>query len=124
MSAQITVHVAGDERSVPGGTTAAELFDGDRAVVVARVNDELRDLAHLLNDGDLVEPVRVDEPDGLAVLRHSAAHVLAQAVQEINPQAKLGIGPPIRDGFYYDFDVEVPSTPEDLNSPTSPTSAS
>ncbi|MBP6994666.1 MAG: threonine--tRNA ligase [Phycicoccus sp.] len=116
MSAQITVHVAGDERSVPGGTTAAELFDGDRAVVVARVNDELRDLAHLLNDGDLVEPVRVDEPDGLAVLRHSAAHVLAQAVQEINPQAKLGIGPPIRDGFYYDFDVEVPFTPEDLKS--------
>ena len=116
MSAQITVHVAGDERSVPGGTTAGELFDGDRTVVVARVNGELRDLAHLLNAGDVVEPVRIDEPDGLAVLRHSAAHVLAQAVQQVNPQAKLGIGPPIRDGFYYDFDVDVPFTPEDLKS--------
>ena len=73
-----------------------------------------RDLAHVLADGDVVEPVTAAEQDGLDVLRHSAAHVLAQAVQEVHPDAKLGIGPPIRDGFYYDFDVETPFTPEDL----------
>ncbi len=114
MSASITVSVAGVERSVAAGTTAAALFEGDRAVVVARVDGELRDLAHVLAEGDAVEPVRVDEPDGLAVLRHSCAHVLAQAVQQVNPDAKLGIGPPIRDGFYYDFKVDTPFTPEDL----------
>jgi threonyl-tRNA synthetase len=103
-----------DPRAVPTGTTAADVFGDDRSVVVARVNGELRDLAHQLADGDVVEPVTVDSPDGLAVLRHSAAHVLAQAVQEINPKARLGIGPPIRDGFYYDFDVETPFTPDDL----------
>ncbi|HEY7717914.1 MAG TPA: threonine--tRNA ligase [Pedococcus sp.] len=114
MSAQITVHVAGDERSVPEQTTAADLFAGDRAVLVARVNGELRDLAHVLADGDVVEPVTAQEQDGLDVLRHSAAHVLAQAVQEVNPKARLGIGPPVRDGFYYDFDVAEPFSPEDL----------
>ncbi len=114
MSAQITVVVAGSERSVPEATTAGQLFDGRREVVVARVNGELRDLAHVLAEGDEVEPVRIDEPDGLAVLRHSCAHVLAQAVQQVDPEAKLGIGPPIRDGFYYDFKVDTPFTPEDL----------
>ena len=114
MSAQITVNIAGSERSVPEQTTAADLFGDDRAVLVARVNGELRDLAHVLADGDTVEPVTAAEQDGLDVLRHSTAHVLAQAVQEVNPQAKLGIGPPIRDGFYYDFDVETPFNPEDL----------
>ncbi len=114
MSASITVSVAGNERSVAEATTAADLFAEDRAVVVARVNGELRDLAHVLADGDAVEPVRIDDPDGLQVLRHSCAHVLAQAVQQVNPDAKLGIGPPIRDGFYYDFDVATPFTPEDL----------
>ena len=114
MSAQITVHLAGDARSVPETTTARALFEGQRDVVVARVNGELRDLAHVLAEGDVVEPVHIDSEDGLAVLRHSCAHVLAQAVQAVNPSAKLGIGPPIRDGFYYDFDVENPFTPEDL----------
>ncbi len=114
MSASITVSVAGSERSVGEQTTAGELFEGRREVVVARVNGELRDLAHELADGDVVEPVAVTEPDGLQVLRHSCAHVLAQAVQQVNPEAKLGIGPPIRDGFYYDFDVATPFTPEDL----------
>jgi threonyl-tRNA synthetase len=114
VSAQITVTVAGAERSVPESTTAAELFEGDRAVLVARVNGELRDLAHPLVDGDIVEAVTAQEQDGLDVLRHSAAHVLAQAVQEVNPSARLGIGPPVRDGFYYDFDVDEPFTPEDL----------
>ncbi|HYJ76226.1 MAG TPA: hypothetical protein VEV65_11545, partial [Kineosporiaceae bacterium] len=106
---------AGDEpRVVTTGTTAADLFEGDRSVVVARVNDVLRDLARELHDGDVVEPVGVDSDEGLAVLRHSTAHVLAQAVQELNPKARLGIGPPVRDGFYYDFDVAEPFTPEDL----------
>lgn len=114
MSAQITVTIAGSERQVPEQTTAADLFEGDRAVLVARVNGELRDLAHVVADGDVVEPVTAQEQDGLDVLRHSAAHVLAQAVQEVNPKAKLGIGPPVRDGFYYDFDVEEAFTPEDL----------
>jgi threonyl-tRNA synthetase len=114
VSALITVSVAGSERSVAADTTAAELFADDRSVVVARVNDQLRDLAHVLSDGDVVEPVTIGSDEGLAVLRHSAAHVLAQAVQEVNPKARLGIGPPIRDGFYYDFDVEDPFHPDDL----------
>ncbi len=114
MLATITVSVAGSQRAVPAQTTAGELFGQDRSVVVARVNGELRDLACLLADGDTVEPVSVDSPDGLAVLRHSCAHVLAQAVQEVHPDARLGIGPPIRDGFYYDFDVATPFTPGDL----------
>ena len=114
MSGQITVTIAGDERSVARGTTAADLFDGDRGIVVARIGDRLVDLAHELENGDVVEPVTIDSPDGLDVLRHSTAHVLAQAVQQVNPKARLGIGPPIRDGFYYDFDVDVPFTPDDL----------
>ena len=95
-------------------TTALDVVGGDRSVVVARINGELRDLATEVTDVDVVEPVTVDTPEGLAVLRHSAAHVLAQAVQDAFPDAKLGIGPPIKDGFYYDFDVETPFTPEDL----------
>ncbi len=114
MSSDITVVIAGSERSVDTGTTAAEVLAEEKGALVARVNGELRDLAQVLADGDVVEPVGVDSDEGLAVLRHSAAHVLAQAVQQINPKAKLGIGPPIRDGFYYDFDVETPFTPDDL----------
>ncbi|MEV8219452.1 threonine--tRNA ligase [Microbacterium sp. NPDC077391] len=79
-----------------------------------RVNGELKDLAATVADDDVVEPVTIDSPDGLAILRHSTAHVLAQAVQRIRPQSNLGIGPPITDGFYYDFGVEEPFTPEDL----------
>ncbi|AWB95669.1 threonine--tRNA ligase [Agromyces badenianii] len=90
-----------------------ELFT-DRSVVAMRVNGELKDLATTVTDSDEVEPVTIDSPDGLNILRHSAAHVLAQAVQSINPEAKLGIGPPVTDGFYYDFDVAEPFTPEDL----------
>lgn len=86
----------------------------DRSVVALRVNGELKDLATVVSDTDAVEPVTIDSPDGLAILRHSTAHVLAQAVQRIHPQANLGIGPPITDGFYYDFGVEHPFTPEDL----------
>jgi threonyl-tRNA synthetase len=86
----------------------------DRSVVALRVNGELRDLATTVTETDAVEPVAVDSPDGLAILRHSTAHVLAQAVQRINPQATLGIGPPITDGFYYDFGVQHPFTPDDV----------
>ena len=95
-------------------TTAYDLVGGDKSVVVARINGELKDLATPVTETDVVEPVTIDSPEGLAVLRHSCAHVLAQAVQDAYPEAKLGIGPPIKDGFYYDFDVEIPFTPEDL----------
>lgn len=104
---------------VSGSLTVQASSDGfalytDRSIVAIRVNGELRDLAHILQPGDEVEPVYVDSADGLNILRHSAAHVLAQAVQNVNPKAKLGIGPPVTDGFYYDFDVEEAFTPEDM----------
>ena len=103
-----------ETRSVPEGATAADVVADGKRVVVARINGERRDLATALAAGDVVEPVGVDTPEGLAVLRHSTAHVLAQAVQDTFPEAKLGIGPPVKDGFYYDFSVERPFTPEDL----------
>jgi threonyl-tRNA synthetase len=97
--------------------TGFDLFP-DRAVVAIRVNGELKDKATTVTTADVsegrVEPVAIDSPDGLNILRHSTAHVMAQAVQRINPEAKLGIGPPITDGFYYDFDVATPFTPDDL----------
>jgi threonyl-tRNA synthetase len=103
-----------DERSVAAGTKAWELFRDTPAVIAARVGGDLRDLAHELADGDVVEAVEIDSADGRNILRHSTAHVLAQAVQELHPDAKLGIGPPITDGFYYDFDVAEPFVPADL----------
>ena len=114
MSEQITLTVDGVVTTVAAGTTGTDLFGERRDVVVVRVDGELRDLARELPDGAVVGAVTIGEPDGLAVLRHSTAHVLAQAVQEVNPSARLGIGPPITDGFYYDFDVEHPFTPDDL----------
>ncbi|MGW7251744.1 threonine--tRNA ligase [Streptomyces decoyicus] len=103
-----------EERVVTTGTTTADLFQGERSVVAARVAGELKDLAYEVADGDAVEPVEITSEDGLNILRHSTAHVMAQAVQELFPEAKLGIGPPIKDGFYYDFDVETPFHPDDL----------
>ncbi|MBS45878.1 MAG: threonine--tRNA ligase [Nocardioides sp.] len=111
------VRVHAEERqdqAVITGTKAWELFTDTPEVVVARVNDVLRDLAHELEDGDVVEGVLIDSPDGRDVLRHSTAHVMAQAVQDLFPDARLGIGPPVTDGFYYDFDVDTPFTPQDL----------
>ena len=99
--------------TVDSATTGAELFDAADAVAVRR-GTELLDLARELAPGDVVEPVLLGSPDGLDILRHSTAHVLAQAVQALRPDAKLGIGPPITDGFYYDFDVDEPFTPEEL----------
>lgn len=111
---------ARQESTVTEGTKAWELFREEADVVAARVRSgasaggELKDLSYELADGDEVEGVAIDSPDGLDILRHSTAHVLAQAVQQLFPEAKLGIGPPIQDGFYYDFDAPVPFVPEDL----------
>ena len=90
-----------------------ELFP-DRSVVALRINGELRDMDTVVEVSDAVEPVTIYSPDGLRILRHSTAHVLAQAVQQLDPAANLGIGPPIADGFYYDFQVDEPFTPERL----------
>ena len=95
-------------------STAMDLVGSEPGVIVARVNGHLVDLATPVAAGDVVEGVTVDSPEGLAVLRHSVAHITAQAVQDLFPQAKLGIGPPIKDGYYYEFDVPTAFTPEDL----------
>jgi threonyl-tRNA synthetase len=96
-------------------STAGQVFADAPSVVAARVNGEPRDLAYVVEDGDVVEPIAIDSPEGRAILRHSTAHVLAQAVQDLFPKAKLGIGPPIENGFYYDFDVPQPFHPDDLD---------
>jgi threonyl-tRNA synthetase len=125
-SQQLRITLAGREHVVEAGTTAGEALaasngaasngaaSNGRGVIAARVNSELRDLAYQLADGDVVEPVDIASDEGRAILRHSTAHVMAQAVQELFPQAKLGIGPPVENGFYYDFDVPAPFGPDDL----------
>jgi threonyl-tRNA synthetase len=109
----IELTLDGVSTAVASGSTGFELFQ-DKKIVAQRVNGELRDLAHPVSSGDKVEGVLIDSADGLSILRHSTAHVLAQAVQKLNPDARLGIGPPIVDGFYYDFDVAEPFTPDSL----------
>ena len=94
--------------------TAFDLAGDDRSIIAARINGVVSDLASPISPDDTVELISIGSPEGLAILRHSTAHVLAQAVQDTFPSTKLGIGPPIKDGFYYDFDVERPFTPEDL----------
>ncbi|WP_253880472.1 threonine--tRNA ligase [Actinomadura rupiterrae] len=112
---ELRITLDGSERVVPAGTTAGQALDADgRTVIAARVNGALRDLAAEVAEGDAVEPVEIGSADGRAIMRHSAAHVMAQAVQELHPEAKLGIGPPVENGFYYDFDVAEPFTPDDL----------
>jgi len=116
---KLHITLAGREHVVEEGTTAGQALadrDAGTTAIAARVNGELRDLAWRLADGDQVEPVTIGSSDGLNILRHSTAHVLAQAVQDLFPQARLGIGPPIENGFYYDFDVPEAFTPEDLKS--------
>jgi threonyl-tRNA synthetase len=107
------------DQTVTTGTKAWELFAEDTDVIAARVGEgeegSLKDLSYELVDGDVVESVEIHSADGHDILRHSTAHVMAQAVQDLFPDAKLGIGPPITDGFYYDFDVETPFVPEDLD---------
>ncbi|MER6173411.1 threonine--tRNA ligase [Streptosporangium sp. NPDC001681] len=112
---ELRITLAGAARVVAGGTTYGEALEADgRSVVAARVGGELRDLAAPVAEGDVIEPVEAASPDGRAIVRHSTAHVMAQAVQEIFPEARLGIGPPVENGFYYDFDVKNPFTPDDL----------
>ena len=112
--AQIAITLDGSPQHIDEGTTGTELFAGTASIIALRIDGELRDLCTPLVEGQAVEGVDISSPDGLAILRHSAAHVLAQAVQKTDPEAKLGIGPPITDGFYYDFDVAEPFTPESL----------
>ena len=114
MSAQIKITVDGQVQQVAADQRPTHLFQDNSEIVVCKINGELKDLWSELTDGDVVESVAISTPDGLNVLRHSTAHVLAQAVQEVFPETKLGIGPPIRDGFYYDFDPKDPFTPSDL----------
>jgi len=109
-----SVVIDGAKKDLAPSTKAIDFYLDAKEVVVAEINGELMDLATILNDGDVVVGVPITSDKGLAVLRHSTAHVLAQAVQQNFPEAKLGIGPPIRDGFYYDFDVARPFTPDDL----------
>src|SRR5947209_4917170 len=107
---QLHITLAGRESVVDAGTTAGDALQVDggqptSTVIAARVNGALRDLAAPLAEGDDVEGVGIASEDGRAILRHSTAHVMAQAVQDLFPEAKLGIGPPVENGFYYDFDV-------------------
>ncbi|MEN9324264.1 MAG: hypothetical protein RL414_18 [Actinomycetota bacterium] len=111
---QLSVTVNGSVQEIDSETRPTHLFAEHSDVVVCRINGQLRDLWTDLSDGDVVDSVSIESPDGLAVLRHSTAHVLAQAVQEVFPETKLGIGPPIVDGFYYDFDPQKPFNPDDL----------
>ncbi len=111
---QISIVNTADAQKVDAGTKAWQLFAESPDIIAARVSGDLKDLAYELVDGDSVEGVAIDSKDGRDILRHSTAHVMAQAVQELFPDAKLGIGPPITDGFYYDFDVTEPFVPEDL----------
>jgi threonyl-tRNA synthetase len=141
-ASKLRITLAGSEHVVEAGTTAGEALmspngaaasaaagpdaaggqaaarppaaGGAAAVIAARVNGELRDLAYPLAAGDVVEPIHAGSPDGRSILRHSTAHVLAQAVQQLFPDATLGIGPPVENGFYYDFDVPEPFGPDDL----------
>ncbi|MGP9781141.1 threonine--tRNA ligase [Arthrobacter sp. MYb224] len=114
MSEQRTLTIDGEQVQVDAGTTGLQFYAKDKDVVVMHVDGVLRDLARELEAGTTVTRVTISDPEGLEVLRHSTAHVMAQAVQQLRPDSKLGIGPYITDGFYFDFDVEEPFTPEDL----------
>ena len=105
--------LAGDTHEANEGATGFDLFQ-DRSVIAMTVNGSARDLAHVLSPGDSVIGITIQSPAGLEILRHSTAHVMAQAVQELFPDSKLGIGPYITDGFYFDFDVAEPFIPEDI----------
>ncbi|CAB4616106.1 MAG: threonine--tRNA ligase [Actinobacteria bacterium] len=111
---EISVKVDGVAQKIAADIRPTQIFAEDKSIVVCRINGELKDLWSELVDGDVIEGVSISSPDGLAVLRHSTAHVMAQAVQQTFPETKLGIGPPITDGFYYDFDPKSPFNPEDL----------
>ena len=111
---QISITVDGAKLSVAPDQRPTHIFADNKEIVVCTVNGILKDLWTDLVDGDVVESVLISSPTGLEVLRHSTAHVMAQAVQEVYAHTKLGIGPPIKDGFYYDFDPESTFNPGDL----------
>ena len=109
----------GSVRELPAGSNARDLALAigpglAKASLAARVNGQIRDLGRPLEDGATVSLMTDRDPDALEVLRHSAAHILATAVRELFPHAGIGFGPPIEDGFYYDFQLDRPFTPEDL----------
>ncbi len=110
----ISISVDGATRTVEADHKPTHIFAEAKEIVVCKVNGVLKDLWTDLSEGDVVEGISISSPEGLAVLRHSTAHVMAQAVQQTFAQTRLGIGPPITDGFYYDFDPQQPFTPEDL----------
>ncbi len=109
----MNILLEGSPLEVSEGASGFDLFE-ERRIIAMLVNDQARDLAHVVQAGDSVVGIAIDSPAGLEILRHSTAHVMAQAVQELFPEAKLGIGPYITDGFYYDFDVADPFVPEDI----------
>ncbi|MTA40465.1 MAG: threonine--tRNA ligase, partial [Actinobacteria bacterium] len=110
----ITAVVAGSAKSVAAGTSYFEALGSDKKYLAAKVNGQIKDLVLPVQPEDQIEGIEITSEDGLAILRHSTAHVMAQAVQQIYPEARLGIGPPITDGFYYDFGNVEPFTPESL----------
>ena len=110
----INVTVDGQSRSIESDQRPTQIFAENKEIVVCTINGVLKDLWTDLSDGDVVTAVSISSPEGLAVLRHSTAHVMAQAVQQVFADTKLGIGPPITDGFYYDFDPQNPFNPDDL----------
>ena len=111
---QISITVDGAKLQVEADQRPTHIFAENKEIVVCKVNGVLKDLWTDLADGDVVESVLISSPIGLEVLRHSTAHVMAQAVQEVYANTRLGIGPPIKDGFYYDFDPENTFNPDDL----------
>jgi len=111
---QISITVDGAKLQVEADQRPTHIFAENKEIVVCKVNGILKDLWTDLVDGDVIESVLISSPTGLEVLRHSTAHVMAQAVQEVYANTRLGIGPPINDGFYYDFDPENTFNPDDL----------
>ena len=108
----INVQIAGENQEVAATCTGLDLWGKDRTIVAMNVNGQPWDLARTLPEGAKVDPITAASEAGLEIIRHSATHVLAQAVQQIYPDANLGVGPYITDGFYYDFGNIDPVTPE------------
>jgi threonyl-tRNA synthetase len=111
---QISITVDGAKLHIEADQRPTHIFADNKEIVVCTVNGVLKDLWTDLVDGDVVQSILISSPTGLEVLRHSTAHVMAQAVQEVYANTRLGIGPPIKDGFYYDFDPENTFNPDDL----------
>ena len=109
----------GSQREAPAGTTSRQIAEGigaglARAALAARVNGEIWDLDRPIEADASLAILTEKDPEALELLRHSSAHILATAVRELFPSDGFGFGPPIEDGFYYDYQVDRPFTPEDL----------